>query len=93
MATQIDELPKADSPSEAAAKTMPHHIVITFTDDHSLAGAKFDIDGLTPEQIMIAVYHLTRSANMESDRLMMKAAHERREVADIMGKIKRGGRA
>lgn len=93
MATQIDELPKSESPSEAAAKASPHHIVITFTDDHSLSGAKFDIDGVTPEQIAVAIYHLTRSANMESDRLMIAAAHERREVADIMGKLRKGGRA
>src|SRR5207247_2072126 len=92
MGTQIEALPKSDSPSEAAAKALPHHIVITFTDGHSLSGAKFDIDGISPEQIAVAIYHLSRSANMESDRLMMQAAHERREVADIMGKLAKGGR-
>lgn len=87
-AVTVEELAEPLSPD--AAKLMPHHIIVTFTDGMSLNGAKIDATGVTPEQIMAAVYHLTRAANMETDRLMMQAARERSEIRDVMAEIARG---
>jgi len=78
---------------EAAKPDAPHRIVVTFTDNHSISGAKFDIVDVTPEQIAIAVFHLMRSANQISDAMMLQAARERGEVDRVMRELQKGGRA
>jgi hypothetical protein len=42
-------------------------IAIEFPDDHDINGMKVKIVGVTPEQIMVAVWHLTRSADVLAD--------------------------
>lgn len=89
-AVSVEALKETDVPTVAEARALPHHVVITFADNHSLGGAKIDIVGVTPEQIMVAVYHMTRSANMETDRLMLQSARQRDEVTAVMREIQKG---
>ncbi len=44
-----------------------HRILVEFPDDHSISGIKIRADGLTPEQIMVACFHLERTANSAAD--------------------------
>lgn len=76
----------ADAPTQAAA----HRIVVTFPTDHELNGMKVEIVDVTPEQVAVAAFHLTRSANQLADAMMLQAARERGEVDAVMRELRAG---
>ena len=82
---------QAPMTAKDAAKE-PHHIIVTFVDDHSISGTKFDIVGVTSEQIAVAVYHLQRSANRLSDRKEIAAMQNNADVQRVMAELAKGGR-
>lgn len=82
----IVELSEADAPKIEAA----NRIVINFPDDHDINGMKIEMINLTSEQIMVAVYYLTRSANQLSDAKQMEQAMRQREIASIAAEIRKG---
>lgn len=53
--------------------TSEHGIAIEFPDDHSINGIRIRVLGLTPEQIMIAVFNLERVANAAADHRVQQA--------------------
>jgi hypothetical protein len=85
----VESLPEKEAPRE----DVQHRILITFADNHGISGAKFDIQGVTPEQIAVASYHLMRSANQLSDAMMLQAARERGEVDRVMAELRKGKRS
>lgn len=57
----------------------PHRIVVIFPDDHSFDGVQFDVIGITPEQIGVAIMHLQRIAFMtlaQRDAVAQRAEQE-----------------
>lgn len=82
----IVELPEADAPKP----DHPNRVVINFPDDHDIGGMKIEVIDVTPEQIMVAVYHLTRSANQLSDAKMMHAEMQRREMEQVRRELTKG---
>lgn len=54
----------ANKPKDVTAvDPSKHGIAIEFPDDHTINGIRIRVLGLTAEQIMIAVFHLERTAN------------------------------
>jgi hypothetical protein len=51
----------------------PHRILIEFPNDHDIAGAKFDVTEITPEQIAVAIFHLNMIASALVARVAMNA--------------------
>lgn len=84
--TDIVALPEADAPKTDA----PNRILINFPDDHDIHGAKIEIVGVTSEQIMLAVFYLTRSANQLADARQMQGEMQRREIENISRELRKG---
>lgn len=68
----------------------PHRVVITFPDDHTISGMKVEVIGVTPEQIAVAVFHLSRTANQVADARQMQAAVAARELESIRRELVKG---
>jgi hypothetical protein len=75
--------------TEAPQAQQPNRILITFIDDHSFDGAKFEILGVTPEQIAVAIFHLERSAMMLADSRQLAAARENSQLDAIKQSLHR----
>ncbi len=80
------------SEADAASPDAPHRIVVAFRDDHTIDGAKFDIIGVTPEQMIITAHYLTRTANQIEDARMMRAMQDRAEVQSVAEALKSGAK-
>lgn len=65
-----------------APNTDSHGIAIEFPDDHTIQGIKIRILGVTPEQLLIAAWHLERQANLAQDGKML-AEMQRQAVANL----------
>jgi hypothetical protein len=76
--------------AEDAPKTdAPNRIVLTFTDDHSIENMKVEVVNVTPEQVAIAIFHLTRIANQVADARQFQAAQAARELAAVAADLRR----
>lgn len=58
------EQDRKETDKEAQSASFIH---IGYTDDHSIEGMVVTVRGVTPQQIMMAVYYLTRAANRLAD--------------------------
>lgn len=69
--------------------TAPNRVIITFTDDHNIAGAKFEIMNVSAEQIAVAIFYLTRSANQMKDMETIAAMQDQSALAAAAGALAR----
>lgn len=53
--------------ADAIDEDAKHRVLVTFPDDHSINGMKVEIIGVTPEQMAVAVFHLSRAASQVAD--------------------------
>lgn len=59
---------------DAADPTAENRIVVAFVNDHDIGGAKFDVRGVSAEQVFVAVAYLSRIANQMLDAAVLASA-------------------
>lgn len=64
----------AISAEDAASPDATNRVLVTFTNDHDISGAKFDVVDVSAEQLFVAVAYLTRIANQLLDARVMQSA-------------------
>lgn len=80
-----------NEPTNEQPAEQPGLITCEFVNGHDIGGAKIIIQNITPEQIVVAIFHLERAANqlyaaMELQARMeaeQKDGRDRRDVIEI----------
>jgi hypothetical protein len=75
---------REDAPLDLTAGS---RIVVTFADDHNLDGAKVEVRDVSPEQIAVVLFYLTRVANALTTAREMEQARAKQSPLEIARSI------
>lgn len=87
MAQLIDVSAKAKPADDKAA----NRVVINFTNDHDIDGARFDVLGVSSEQLFVAIAYLTRIANQMLDARIFASERGQQEIAAMAAQLAKKG--